>query len=347
MLPYLTKILGSLALLLGANLWAAPLATSSSELKDQLIAFDYIVKVPALKEADLPLQIMVPLPPSNPQQVVLSREIIASPTSGTLFKSRIAKEPKFGNEFWAVTIEEATKEEQEISFRYQILRHPHRSGDWSAQQKADYEKGERDSLQLYLKADKRVPIDGELVTKLRKEIPKTAQKPTEKAKAIFDYVVDNMEYKKVGTGWGQGDTYWACSQKYGNCTDFHALVTSMARAEGIPTQFGIGFPIPSDKTEGEISGYHCWLELYLPKLGWTPLDASEAKKHPEQRALLFGHHPADRILFSLGRDLVLPGMQTPALNYFIYPHVERKNEVVKDLVSTKFRFRILPLTSLL
>lgn len=340
MFAFVRKCLGGLVLLMSSTVMAAPLATSSKDLKDQLIEFEYLVKIPPLKDTDLPLQLMVPLPPSNAQQIVLTRDISAVP-SQVLSLSRVAREPKYGNEFWAVTLNEASKVEQQISFRYKVLRHPHRSEDWTQQSKADYDKGERDALQLYLKADKRVPIEGELITQLRKELPKEAQKPTEKAKAIFDYVVDHMEYKKVGSGWGQGDTYWACSQKYGNCTDFHALLTSMARAEGIPTQFGIGFPIPTDRSEGEISGYHCWLELYLPKLGWTPVDASEAKKHPEQRALLFGQHPADRILFSQGRDLELPGMKGPALNYFIFPYVEREGKMVKDLVNTQFRYRLV------
>jgi hypothetical protein len=302
-----------------------------------MVEFEYRVNIQPLKAEELPLQIMVPLPPSNDQQLILSRNISAQPEA-LLRRGRIDKEPKFGNEFWAITLDQPSHTEQELVFRYRILRRPHTISEDPKLRKASYKPNERDEMKIYLAADQRVPVDGELVTKLRREIPPSAKSPFEKAKAIFDYVVDNMEYKKVGTGWGQGDTYWACSQKYGNCTDFHALLTSMARAEGIPTQFGIGFSIPRDKTEGPIAGYHCWLELYLPKLGWTPVDASEAKKHPELRPLLFGHHPADRILFSEGRDLLLPGMQAPALNYFIYPHVEKGKTVVKDKITTSFLY---------
>lgn len=307
---------------------------------DQLIEFQYQVNIPAIKAEDLPLKIMVPLAPSNEQQSILARSIQSVP-EGAALQSGIRKESTYGNEFWTWTIDKPSREPTSVTFTYKVLRHFHSAGPWQATTKMDYIAGEKAPYKRFLEADKRVPIEGDLIKKLRKEIPKTAVTPVQKAKAIYDYVVDNMEYKKVGAGWGNGDTYWACSQKYGNCTDFHALLTSMARAEGIPAKFSIGFPIPTEKPQGEIAGYHCWLELYLPQLAWMPVDASEAKKHPEQRELLFGNHPADRILFSVGRDLKLPGMQGEPLNFFIYPYVEKQGKAAKDFVKTQFTYRIL------
>jgi transglutaminase-like putative cysteine protease len=159
------------------------------------------------------------------------------------------------------------------------------------------------------------------------------------ARAIYDWVVDNVEYKKVGTGWGNGDTFWACSERYGNCTDFHALFVSLARTEGIPARFEIGFPVPMDRESGDIGGYHCWVQFYLPGRGWIPIDASEAAKHPEQREALFGGHPADRILLTTGRDLVLSQVSaTEPLNYFVYPYVEVDGKPWPGRVPTRFHF---------
>ncbi|MDQ3230209.1 MAG: transglutaminase domain-containing protein [Pseudobdellovibrionaceae bacterium] len=312
---------------------------------DQVIEFQYQVHIPAVKAEDLPLQVMIPLAPSNEQQTILDRSI-QSDSTRAIQESEVRKEATYGNEFWAWKTDKPRREPTTVTVRYKVLRHLHSAGTWQDATKADYKVGETASMKRYLQADQRVPIEGELVTKLRKEIPKAAVTPVQKAKAIYDYVVDTMEYKKVGTGWGNGDTYWACSQKYGNCTDFHALVTSMARAEGIPAKFSIGFPIAMDKPQGEIAGYHCWLELYLPQLGWTPLDASEAKKNLAKREYYFGNHPADRILFSVGRDLVLPGMQDKPLNFFIYPYVEKKGQSIKDHVKTTFTYRVLKLDAL-
>ena len=117
--------------------------------------------------------------------------------------------------------------------------------------------------------------------------------------------IDNVEYKKVGTGWGNGDTFWACNERYGNCTDFHALFISLARSEGIPARFEIGFPVPESRDEGKIAGYHCWVQFYLPEVGWFPIDASEAFKHPERREFFYGSPSRDRIHMTTGRDLEL------------------------------------------
>lgn len=340
----MSRTLLSLACLLSTSLAAGGTATDKKAAQvlpsEEWIAFTYQVEVPALKKDQLPLQILVPLAPSNEQQSILARDIKSSDAT-LLEKARIKREATYNNEYWSLNIAEERPTASTISFHYKVLRRLHSVPDWEKFSQFDYQASERQDFSLYLKADKRVPIDGELVGKLRQEIPKTATTPMLKAKAIYDYVVDNMEYKKVGSGWGNGDTYWACSQKYGNCTDFHALLTSMSRAEGIPTQFAIGFPIPTDKPQGEISGYHCWVELYLPKVAWMPIDASEAKKHPEQRALLFGTHPADRILFTVGRDLKFEELGDETVNFMIYPHVVREGKVVKDLIKTKFTYQLL------
>ena len=54
-----------------------------------------------------------------------------------------------------------------------------------------------------------------------------------------------------------------------------------------------------------------------------PVDTSEANKHPDQREYFFGAHDPHRVLFTVGRDIMLqPPQQGPPLNYFIYPYVE-------------------------
>jgi len=132
-----------------------------------------------------------------------------------------------------------------------------------------------------------------------------------------------VRYDKSGTGWGRGDSLWVCDSKHGNCTDFHSLFISLARAEGIPARFEIGFPLPPDKHSGEIAGYHCWADFYIDGKGWIPVDISEAWKHPEKREYFFGSHDVNRMQFSMGRDLQLtPVQQGNALNYFVYPYVE-------------------------
>jgi len=193
----------------------------------------------------------------------------------------------------------------------------------------------------YLAPNSLVPVGNAVLEPILAEIHqmRANESAAATARAIYDWVVNNVEYKKVGTGWGNGDTFWACNERYGNCTDFHALFISLARTEGIPARFEIGFPIPPDSEAGEIGGYHCWVQFYLPERGWVPIDASEAAKHPQQREQLYGSQPADRIHFSTGRDLVLSeGSVGAPLNYFIYPYVEVGGKPWQGKVGTRFWF---------
>ena len=188
-----------------------------------------------------------------------------------------------------------------------------------------------------LKPDALVPITG-LPAQLAVKVTQGKTAPIDKARAIYDYVFTTMKYDKTGTGWGRGDVLYACDAKKGNCTDFHSLFIAMARSQGIPARFEIGFPLPADKHEGEIAGYHCWSDFYVEGKGWIPVDISEAWKHPEKRDYFFGSHDVNRVQFSMGRDLRLsPPQKGKALNYFVYPYVEVDNKEYSN-VSLAFSF---------
>jgi transglutaminase-like putative cysteine protease len=176
----------------------------------------------------------------------------------------------------------------------------------------------------YLQPDRLVPIDGQIRAWAQEVVDKAgAHTDLEKIRALYDNVVATVKYDKTGKGWGRGDIYYACQERRGNCTDFHAIVIGYARALGLPARFAIGFPLPADRGEGKIAGYHCWAEVYARHIGWIPIDASEAAKNPAKRDYFFGAHDENRIEFSQGRDLMLvPKQNGEPLNYFIYPYAE-------------------------
>jgi transglutaminase-like putative cysteine protease len=178
-----------------------------------------------------------------------------------------------------------------------------------------------------LRADRMVTLSPR-VKKLSDELTAGKTTTVDKAHAIYDYLVTNMKYDKTIPGWGNGDTERACDIKAGNCTDFHSLFMSLARAQGIPTRFVIGFPLPAG--DGRIPGYHCWAEFYVDGKGWIPVDASDASKSsdPAVRAMLFGNLPPNRVEFTMGRDLMLMPATSDPLNFFIYPRVEAKGKTV-------------------
>jgi transglutaminase-like putative cysteine protease len=181
---------------------------------------------------------------------------------------------------------------------------------------------EKEKLKDALAANSKVPTSGEIEKITDQAVPADETNTVKMARKIYDHVLATMEYKKTGTGWGQGDTMWACANKYGNCTDFHSVFMSMGRLRGIPVRFSMGLPVPAEKA-GNILGYHCWAEFFVPELGWVPVDISEADKHPELAEYYFGSLTADRVGFTRGRDLELdPAPASGKQNFFIYPIVE-------------------------
>jgi transglutaminase-like putative cysteine protease len=195
-------------------------------------------------------------------------------------------------------------------------------------------------MERYLKPDRLVPLD-DTIRRWAREVVDAAGAKTdlEMARAIYNHVVATVKYDKSGQGWGNGDIYFACENRRGNCTDFHAMFIGYARAVGIPARFAIGFPLPADRGAGKISGYHCWAEFYAKGIGWVPIDASEAAKNPARRTYFFGAHDENRVEFSKGRDIVLsPPQRGAPLNYFVYPYVEVDGEKYTG-IETSYSYR--------
>lgn len=287
-------------------------------------------------DTDLPngeaIDIYLPIPAEHAGQRIVTHSVETS------LQTRRDTESAYGNAFYHLHRPANSNEPVQARLQWTVSRD---------RVVADGATGLSESEKsLYLEPNELVPVGHEVLRPILKEIRemRAADTPEATARAIYDWVVDNVEYKKVGTGWGNGDTFWACSERYGNCTDFHALFISLARSEGIPARFEIGFPVPMDRSEGEIGGYHCWVQFYLPGRGWVPIDASEAAKHPELREQLYGSHPADRIHFTTGRDLQLTASgKGKGLNYFIYPYVEIAGQPWDKKIATRFSFKEVPL----
>lgn len=215
---------------------------------------------------------------------------------------------------------------QKITIRYQVER----------QEKSPYKSDEAD-LPFYLQASSLMPVDARFTTLAADIIKeKQAKSPLTKARALYDYVIDNVRYAKQGI-YGTGDANYACDSKSGNCTEFHSLFISLARSAGIPARFAVGAGIPSARNTGGVDGYHCWAEFYAEDK-WWPVDISEADKYTALATYYFGHHPANRIEFSRGRDISPnPMPKSGPINFLAYPVFEMEGE--PNLIETTFTFK--------
>ncbi|HYV34307.1 MAG TPA: transglutaminase domain-containing protein [Gemmataceae bacterium] len=259
---------------------------------------------------DLPqgktLNAWLPLPQTTLDQVI-------SISSATIpGKSSIASEPQYGNQMLYFEAIPDAKGQVTVSLTFKIKRSEFRD---------DYRQPGAEKIDRFLQADKLVPLEGKPLTLLKDHKLGPTQRDT--GKILYDIVNNHMKYSKAGTGWGNGDAEWACDSKFGNCSDFHSLFISLARANKIPAKFEMGFPIPPKRGEGTVGGYHCWAWLLPDGKGWMPVDISEANQHPQLKDYYFGNLTADRVMFTTGRDIdLVPRQKGPALNFFIYPYAE-------------------------
>jgi transglutaminase-like putative cysteine protease len=302
-------ILGGLlfaALGVGSGI-APPVSTSTR-------AFDatYVATVDQVPAGVGRLEVWVPLPSDGPAQQIRSIRIESS------YPWSIRRERENGNSYLYLAAIQPRSGRLDIRVSFEAERR-----EVLRSAVADKVPMRREDLERYLKADQLVTLSPR-VRDLARRITWGQGTPEGKAHAIYEWLVDTMVYDKTTPGWGMGDTERACDVQKGNCTDFHSVFISLARAQGIPARFVIGFPLKKEPA-GTIPGYHCWAEFYLDGVGWVPVDASDASKTMDaaRREYLFGNLDPDRIQFTVGRDLRLdPPPCAEPLNYFIYPHAE-------------------------
>lgn len=300
-------------------------AAIAAETNPKTFDATYTATVAGVPEGLKQVKVWIPLPVTRGAQKV-SDVRIDSPYSFT-----VEKESEFGNRYAYATIANPPAGDLAIPVHFKVTR-----AEESIAQPAETAASKRE-LDRALKADRLVTLSPR-VRKLANEVTAGKSGTVEQAKAIYDYLLATMKYDKTIPGWGKGDTERACDIRAGNCTDFHSLFMSLARAKGIPARFVIGFPLTAK--DGLVKGYHCWAEFYVKGKGWVPVDPSEASKtsDPAVRQYLFGNLDPDRVQFTVGRDLVLTPKTSEPLNYFIYPRAEAAGkEVGTPSIALQFR----------
>jgi transglutaminase-like putative cysteine protease len=298
----------------------AAAATADREIIRDTDRFEFIYRV-RLPEIEKPGRLWLPLARSDAFQKVEMKNV-AAPTHWQRVNDR-----DHGNTLLVMTVEPAHSGEL-IEIHYVVQRH----------EKTAHPSLDPNPLR-HLRPERLVPINQTFNT-IAAELTRDKSTATERGRALYDHVLQRMKYDKSGDGWGRGDAVYACDARTGNCTDFHAYFIALARAAGIPARFAIGYTIPADRNEGDIGGYHCWAE-FLADAKWVPVDISEASRHPELAEYYFGHHPANRFEFTVGRDLIVePPPASGPINFLVYPILEVDGQQLKT--QNEFRFRRLP-----
>jgi transglutaminase-like putative cysteine protease len=190
--------------------------------------------------------------------------------------------------------------------------------------------------------------------------------PVLQARLLYDWVLDHVQYwVKDPSKWKAspvGSSSYCYEQCTGNCTDFHSLYVAAARTVGLPARmvYGSFFKGPLDGKPQDQS-YHCWVEVWAPKIGWIPLDVAVADVFvadftlddanrpkvelttadgfagPDQAMVdfYFGNLEARRVSWHLGRDLVLEGAATAKVNAIPKAHIEIDGKPIEAAATTR------------
>lgn len=277
--------------------------------------FHYQVVLPEMSEA---AEMWIPLAKSDAYQKV---DILSFEVPG---EQRIVKDKEYKNPILYLALGPENSG-QSVDIVYSVER----------LEKKPFEEANPDA-ERFLAPNLLVPVGGRFLKIAQEAIgAKRADNKLVQARALYDYVIDNMRYMKYGD-YGHGDAVYACDTRTGNCTEFHSFFISLARSVGIPARFSIGAAIPSERNEGGMEGYHCWAEFYAEGK-WWPVDISEGDKYTALATYYFGHQPANRVELSHGRDLLVePAPASGPINFLAYPLLEIGGKPV--LAQTHFSF---------
>jgi transglutaminase-like putative cysteine protease len=224
----------------------------------------------------------------------------------------------------------------------------------------------KEELDYFLQPTKYVPTDG-IVKETALKATAGAATDMEKARAIYEWVVDNTFRDPKVRGCGRGDIKFMLESgdMGGKCADLNALYVGLARSVGLPARHVYGLRIAKSDlgykslglaTDKATKGQHCRSEVYLREYGWVPVDPADVRKvvleePPGNRPLsdeivskarkrLFGSWEMNWMAYNYAHDVALPGSAKPPLVYFMYPQAETAEGRVDPFDPDNFKYEI-------
>jgi len=224
-------------------------------------------------------------------------------------------------------------------------------------------------LAHFLRPTRLLPTNG-IVKEKADEITRGAGSDGEKARAIYDWIVDHTFRKPTTRGCGLGDIRFMLEtgDLGGKCADLNALFVGLARASGLPARdvYGIrvaaselGYRSLGASSDHITKSQHCRAEVYIAGAGWVPVDPADVRKVVLEeppgnrplddamvtaaRARLFGSWEMNWMAYNFAHDVVLPGSRGGGepLPFLMYPQAETAEGRVDSLDPDAFKYEII------
>ncbi|HEY6241884.1 MAG TPA: transglutaminase-like domain-containing protein [Burkholderiales bacterium] len=229
---------------------------------------------------------------------------------------------------------------------------------------ASAEKLDAGERAFYTKPTEHMPTDG-IVKQTAQDITRGARSDYDKAKAIYEWIVDNTYRDPKTRGCGVGDikTMLETGNLGGKCADINALYVGLARAAGLPARDVYGVRVAKSQfgyrslgagTANITRAQHCRAEVHLTGFGWVPVDPADVRKvvleekaQPTTlsdplvqavRSRLFGAWEMNWLAFNTANDIVLPNAKDGRITFFMYPQAETSAGRVDSLDPDNFRY---------
>jgi transglutaminase-like putative cysteine protease len=136
------------------------------------------------------------------------------------------------------------------------------------------------------------------IVELSQELSEGKNTVCEQVRAFYDYVGNNLVYSYNGADWG---AQASLGEMGADCTEYASLMIALSRAAGIPARYLEGLWARGETTQDDARTEHAWLEVYLPGVGWTPMDPTLGRSSIG-REEYFAHLPPDHIIVTIGRN---------------------------------------------
>jgi transglutaminase-like putative cysteine protease len=228
------------------------------------------------------------------------------------------------------------------------------------------ETASRSELEHFLRPTKFLPTDG-IVKETATEITRGANTDLEKARAIYEWIVENTFRNPKTRGCGNGDIRFMLESRDlgGKCADLNALFVGLARSAGLPARdaYGVrlakselGYKSLGASTENVTKAQHCRAEVYLNDYGWVPVDPADVRKvvleeppgnRPmdddmvkKARARLFGSWEMNWMAYNFAHDVALPGSTGEPVGFLMYPQAETSEGRIDCLAPDNFKYEI-------
>ena len=308
---------------------------------------------------DVPTKLWLPLPQYRDTDYQRTLDIR---WSGNPSRSGIFRDPKYGApSFFAEWADRASAPRLQL---VTVVATRNRSVDLSRGGEPHHVS--REELDLYLQPTSHIPLGGIVRDTAFKIAPNASADPLVRARAIYEWIVENTYRDPKIRGCGTGDIRFMLESGNlgGKCADLNALFVGLARSTGIPARDLYGVRVADSATwkslgkSGDITrAQHCRAEFYHPRFGWIPVDPADVRKvvleEEKDRLLplddprvslarqtLFGAWEMNWIGFNTAGDTSLSPPTVKPLGHFMYPYAEGSRGRLDYYDPDNFQYRI-------